>query len=199
MNNMLRASTVAVTLLALVSLASAQVARESLIRPSGLQASPRSGARVYVTAEGNKQGKFKGQSPMAKWQNAVPATSFTYQVTAPADSSTGLASGKRVHSPVVVTMPAGAASPQFFVAVTESEVLKSVTLQVVRTDANGSEEVFYTIRLTNATASRFRQYTPAPDPANPGGAGLLIEVSFAFQKIEIVSADGGTMGMDDWK
>jgi type VI secretion system secreted protein Hcp len=198
LNNMLRASTVAVTLLALVSIASAQVARESLIRPSGVQAPSRSSARVYVIAEGTKQGKFKGQSTGAKWQNAVPAVAYTYQVSAPTDAATGLPTGKRAHGPVVITMPAGAASPQFFTAVTENEVLKSVTLQFVRAEANGTEEVFYTVKLTNATASRFRQYTAAPDPANPAAAGLLIEVSFAFQKIEMTSADGGTMAIDDW-
>jgi type VI secretion system secreted protein Hcp len=198
MNTVLRASVVAAALLATASLGSAQVTRQTLIRPQAPQMSARSGAQLYVTVDGTKQGRFKGQSSSARWQNAVPALAFAYEVGMPRDAARSIATASRVHGPVVITKAVGAASPQFFTAMTTGETLKSVVLEFVRADANGAEEVFYTIKLTGATASRFRQYMAAPEAGNPAGSGLLEEISFTFQRIEMTSADGSTMAMDDW-
>jgi len=109
----------------------------------------------------------------------------------------GASSGRRVHGPVVITKPVGAASPQFFTAMTTDESLKSVVLEFVRTDSTGAEEVFYTIKLSGASVSRFRQYASLPGGGSAGGLGLLEEVAIAFQRIEVVSKDGATAAVDD--
>jgi type VI secretion system secreted protein Hcp len=186
------------SLLVLVPFASAQIARDTLIRPPSPPMSLRGVARLYVTAEGTKQGRFKGQSPLARWQNAVPAMGFSYEMSAPRDGARGLAAATRAPNPIVITKLVGAASPQFLAAAANNELLKSVRLEFVRTDANGAEEVFYTITLTGATVSRVRQYIVLPDAGNPAGSGLLEDISFVFQRIEMSSLDGGTMATDDW-
>ena len=149
-----------------------------------------------MTVDAVKQGRFKGQGLSAKWQGAVPVVGFSYEITQPRELVRAGANGGRTHGPVVLTMPIGAATPQFFSAMTDQENLKSVLIQFVRTDANGAEEVSYTIKLTNATASRFRQYLDTESGGVPG-SGLVAEVSLVFQKIEVSSLDGGTMAMDD--
>jgi type VI secretion system secreted protein Hcp len=194
----LRTSIAAAAILTLSPLTSAQVVREGLVRPQIQRAPARSGAVIYVTVDGTKQGRFKGQSPLARWQSAIPAVAFGYEVGAPRDAARGVSSGRRMHSPVVISMPVGAAAPQFFAAATTDELLKSVLIQFVRTNATGTEEVFYTITLTGASIARYRQYLDAPDPDSPAGSGLIAEVSLTFQRIEMASADGGTMAMDVW-
>jgi len=196
MTTALRITAAAAGLLASVSVASAQVPRESLIRPQPMRVLGRSAAVGYVTVEATKQGKFKGQGLSAKWQGAVPVVGFSYEVTQPRELVRAGANGGRTHGPVVLTLPIGAATPQFFSAMAAQENLKSVLIQFVRTDANGAEEVYYTIKLTNATASRFRQYL-ATEPGGASGSGLVADVSLAFQKIEVSSLDGGTMAEDD--
>jgi len=89
----------------------------------------------------------------------------------------------------------GASSPQIYQALVANEDLESVDLEFVRTDKEGKEYVFYTIKLTDATIFDFRQYIDAaaaqPQP--------LESVSFTFRRIEEESKDGKTSVTDDWQ
>jgi type VI secretion system Hcp family effector len=74
------------------------------------------------------------------------------------------------------------------------EVLKSVLFEFVRTNAEGAEEVFHTIRLTNASVSEIAQHIAF----EPTGADVpeLEDVSLTFQKIEVENKPGKTMAED---
>jgi type VI secretion system Hcp family effector len=82
-----------------------------------------------------------------------------------------------------------------------NELLRSVVIEFVRTNRNGEEYVFQIIRLTNATIASIRQYANVPNPGEPlaaTGTHELEDISFVFQKIEIINNDGKTMAMDEW-
>src|SRR5262249_1750627 len=79
----------------------------------------------YVSIQGAKQGKFKGEGAHAH-KNVIPAHSFSYEVISPRDVATGQATGKRQHSPVTISKEWGAASPQLFQAAVTNEPLQSV-------------------------------------------------------------------------
>ncbi len=149
----------------------------------------------YVSIEGTKQGKFKGESLREAHPDTLPARGFGYEVRAPRDASTGMAAGKRVHGPVTFLKEWGAASPQLFQALTTNEVLKTVLFEFVHTTDDGSEEVYHTIKLTNATVASIRQYTAADAGVASRGVD---EVALAFERIEIESKTGKTMAMDSW-
>src|SRR5204862_6428072 len=101
------------------------------------------------------------------------------------DAVTGLATGKRRHSPVVITREPGPASPQFFQALVHNEVLSSVAIQVLRGTGTGMVEPFEVISLQNARVSEFRQYV--------GDDGRLLEdIGVAFQQIQIENKPGAT-------
>ncbi len=148
----------------------------------------------YVTIKGKKQGPFKGESPKARYKDKIPAVHFLYEIKAPRDVSTGQASGKRQHSPVMITKEWGAASPQILQALVTNEMLDFVFFEFVRTNPAGEEEIYYTIRLTNATVCDLKQYVQAqPGPDHP-----LEDISFTFQKIEVEDKDAKTSASDDW-
>ncbi|NWJ47446.1 MAG: type VI secretion system tube protein Hcp [Chloroflexi bacterium] len=155
--------------------------------------------RFYVTVEGTKQGKFKGESLQSKNANKIDGIRFSYGITSPRDAASGLATGKRLHKPISFTKEWGAATPQFFQAMTTNENLKSVLFEFTKTNANGEEYVYFTIKLTNANIANIN-YTEdslakSGDPSN----GLqLEEISVTFQKIEIENKDGKTIATDDW-
>ena len=165
---------------------------------------------IMVSIKGTKQGQFKGESPRQSAQDKVEALSFSFEVASPRDAATGLASGKRTYKPLQITKQIGASSPQLFQALTTNEVLKTVTLEFMKTNPSGEEYVYYTIKLTNATIASLRQHTAGDDgTGGTGGTGgsksasaadtlQLEDVSFSFQKIEIESKDGKTMAVDDW-
>src|SRR6266850_353058 len=119
---------------------------------------PARSVEIFIAVEGTKQGKFKGESPVMAFKDQSRVLKFNYGVVSPRDVSTGQASGKRQHKPIVITREPGAASPQFFTALVTNEVLKSVAIHFLRANVTGVSELQQIITLTNATVSDFRQY-----------------------------------------
>lgn len=154
----------------------------------------------YVSIEGTKQGKFKGESVRDAHKAKFAAIGFNYEVISPRDLASGQASGKRQHKPIVVTKEWGASSPQIFQALTTNEVLKSVLFEFIRTTAEGAEEIHHTIKLTNATINSLKQYIQtAAKHEDAYDVHELEDVAFTFQKIEIDNKLGKTSSGDDWK
>jgi type VI secretion system secreted protein Hcp len=154
--------------------------------------------QFYVTIEGTKQGKFKGESQHAKAPDKITGLAFHYELTAPRDAATGLASGKRQHSPVTFVKEWGASSPQLFQAAVENELLKSILFEFVETTPEGMEKVFHTVKLTNASIASIKQDVQGPPPGVAGETHDLEEISFTFQQIEMESIDGKTAAADKW-
>jgi len=95
---------------------------------------------------------------------------------------TGQASGKRKHSPIVITKEWGAASPQLFEALTANDLFGTVLVEFVETRRTGAEEVYQTISLTNAIVSGMRMLLAEPPPGEPAENRALEDVSFTFQR-----------------
>lgn len=157
-----------------LSAPAALVAQEKLMARGG---SP----GFSLTIEGTRQGVFPG--------GGIAGLKFSYEIKSSRDAASGQASGRRQHSPVVVTKAVGTASPQIFQAATTNETLKSVVVNLP-----GGEEGGYTIKLTNATVSDIKQYTEVLD----GQTRVLEDVSFTFQRIEVQDPGTSSMAVDDW-
>lgn len=146
----------------------------------------------YVTIESTKSGKIVGDGA-GKHGGKIVGLSFSHQVTSPRDLATGQASGKRRHGPVTMTKRWDGASPPLFRALVNTEQLKSVLFEFVRTNAVGMEMVVDTVLLTNAFISEIKR---------SAGADRLDlreveEITFTFQAIAIESKVGKTVAMDD--
>ncbi len=153
----------------------------------------------YVTIEGTKQGKFKGESIRDKHKDKIEGLAFEWKVQSPRDIATGQASGKRQHMPIRITKEWGAASPQIVQALTTNEVLKSVLFEFIRTTADGAEEVHHTIKILNATISEVHPFISMTKHEERTDVHELEEVAFTYQRIEIENKPGKTMATDDWK
>jgi type VI secretion system secreted protein Hcp len=146
---------------------------------------------IFIAVEGTKQGKFKGESPAMAFKDQSRVLKFSYGVVSPRDVSTGQASGKRQHKPIVITREPGAASPQFFTALVTNEALKPVVIKFVRANVTGVNEVQQIITLTNPTISDLRQYV--------GDDGRWLEdVAFVFQQIQIENIPSKIVAADSW-
>jgi len=150
--------------------------------------------QFYATVTGAKQGAFKGETTQKGREGKIPGVAFSYGVLSPhaVSSGAGQATGKRQHQPVVFTKEWGASSPQFYQAAFTNETLTSVLFEFFTTSRDGTQQVDHTIKLTNAFIIAIRQTLPDSQPA-----GSLVdprelqEISFIFQRIEIVSVTGG--------
>src|SRR6516162_2844966 len=110
-----------------------------------------------IVIEGSKQGDFNEGN---KKEKSIPIYGFDYSVQTPQDMASGMATGKRQHTPVVVFKAIDNASPQILQALNTGEVLKSVTIDLLKSE-NGKLAVFRSIRLINAMVSKISQYAGA--------------------------------------
>ena len=154
----------------------------------------------YVTVDASRQGKLQGESPRDQHEGKLPGLSFHYSVGSPRDAASGMATGRRTHQPVSFVKEWGAASPQLFTALTTNEVLKSVLFEFVKTNDNGEEYVFHTIKLSDARVIDIEQYVELATTQGPSTDTLPLEkISFTFQRIELENVDGKTSAIDDLK
>jgi|tagenome__1003787_1003787.scaffolds.fasta_scaffold20693633_2 type VI secretion system secreted protein Hcp len=166
----------------------------------------------YISIEGQKQGRFKGETGRAApseegtdddrglGRNKIAGVRFVSEASSPRDVATGHASGKRTHKPILITKEWGAASPQLFQALVTNENLKSVLFEFVKTNAKGEEEIYHTITLTNAAVSNIKSYLDLTDTSGDAyDAHELEDVSFVFQKIEMENREGKTQAVDSWQ
>jgi type VI secretion system secreted protein Hcp len=153
----------------------------------------------YITVEGTKQGKFKGESIKSGHTNDQEGIAFSYEVKAPTDRASGQASGKRQHGAVTITKEWGASSPQFFQALVTNELLKSVVLQFVTIDETGQEIIYHKITLTNARIIQINAFKDRAVQREFNETPELESISFSFEKIEIENVKGKTNAMDNWR
>ena len=138
----------------------------------------------YVTVDGTRQGRFKGESKREQHAHKLAGLSFSYEVSSPRDASTGQATGKRRNGRVTFTKAWGAATPQLFQALVTNEVLRSVLFEFVRSGEDGTEQIFQTIRLTNVGVAAIKQYV-VPEPSAAAAPRELEDISLAFQIINL--------------
>ncbi len=159
------------------------------------------GQNVYLKAEGQKTGNITDDQPgvlmpIGRTQGMM-VDSYSFEVASPRDPATGLATGRRVHGPLVITKKAGRSSPLFFNVLATNENLTKLTLQIYKTNASGQDELFETIELTNASLASYKQDFDST-PAAGQDKGPTDTIRLTYQKITITYVKGGTTAQDDW-
>jgi len=155
----------------------------------------------------NKQGASKGESPKTERKDWISVLAFNFEVISPRDVATGQASGKRQYKPIRFVKEWGAASPQLLTACARNEQVDSCNFEFIKVNKSGTEYVYHTITLTNATVSACSLFTGEEGGVEGGstakhsketGTHELERISMTFQKVEHANNDGKTMFADDW-
>ncbi len=152
--------------------------------------------QYYISVKGTKQGQFKGQNGKTGHSTkGMEIIAFDYEVESPRDQASGLATGKRQHSPLVIVKKVDSASPLLFQAHLSSELLSEVVIQKVLQPLNGrgannSEAVAERITLTNATISSIHRYTALPvgHASSPKDGYQKLQFDYEDIKIEKMGA-----------
>lgn len=156
---------------------------------------PASATDIYCTVVGTKQGPFLGD-PGLRGTGQIAVYSISQDLKVPFDAASGLSTGKRQHSPLIIVKELDKSSPQFFVAAATNETLKSVTCALYRNAADGQMRAYYKIALTNATVVEIQDSGNGVNGAAQGDERERI--SFSYQKIELTDLDSNTTAIDDW-
>ncbi len=151
----------------------------------------------YVSVKGSKQGEFMGESLRDLYKDKIPGFEFSMQFTAPFDASTGLPTGKNVASPVTFKKFWGRSTPQFLQALATNEILTSVQFEFLHTTPEGTEEIYYIIRLTNARLVQDKYSAGEFEKGSAVYSGEIQEISMVFTRLEIEDIGGHTMAVYD--
>ena len=152
----------------------------------------------YITAQGQKQGAIKGDVTLKGHQGAILGLALTHDIASPRDPASGLPTGKRVHKPLIVTIPWGSATPRLLSALYTNENLTTMHLSFLRTTPAGIDVEFMTIDLTNASVSEVASTVPNVSDPNLSKLQEYNDVSFTYQKITTTFTVGGITATDDW-
>jgi type VI secretion system Hcp family effector len=95
-----------------------------------------------------------------------------------------------------ITKEVGTASAQLQTALVTKEMLKEVVFEFFRPNpkGDGSYQLIYTIKLTNAKIAGIRQIAGAVTGATHERSKKLEEISFTCQKMELSTASGPKTG-----
>jgi type VI secretion system secreted protein Hcp len=131
---------------------------------------------------------------------------FKIQSLSPRDASSGLASGKRQHSPLVITKETDSASPNLFQhCISGNQLISQITLNFWNPNRQGKpESVAYTIELTNATIAGYERIhalhgnSEQSSHASALSTNELERFKLIFQKITFTNVMKSKSTTDDW-
>jgi type VI secretion system secreted protein Hcp len=164
-----------------------------------------------VKATGAKQAAFKHQNQIKSRAGTSVVTSVRYEIEAPRDAHTGLATGKREHKPVVFEFPMDSSVINWKTAIVNNETLNSVVFNFYQTvtagltqgtapGSGGEGSPYYTIELKNAVVSKLEfvhPYSRAVDPEIKNKE-IHVRVSLTFMEITCTWVQGGVTMNDNW-
>jgi type VI secretion system secreted protein Hcp len=146
---------------------------------------------AYLNLKGAKQGQIKGSVSKKGHEGKISVIAVSHEIISPRDMASGLPTGKVQHKPFVVHKQIDKSTPVLYSMLTSNEVIKSWELGVYQPNEKGVDALAYTVKLTDASISSIRVVS--------GDDGKLTEeLTFTYQKIEWLWADGGITAMDDW-
>jgi len=164
-----------------------------------------------IKAVGAKQGAFKHQNQIKSRVGTSIVTAVRYEIEAPRDPHTGLATGKREHHPVVVEFPMDSSVINWKTAIVNNETLNTVTINFFQTvtagltqgtaaGSGGEAKPYYTIELKNAVVSKLEfvhPYSRAVDPEIKNKE-IHARVHLTFMEITATWVEGGVTMNDAW-
>ena len=153
----------------------------------------------YITITGQKQGAIKGDVTLKGHEGAILGLALSHEIISPRDPQSGLPTGRRMHKPMKITTPWGAATPKLLNALYNNETLTSVHMSFFRPTATGAEAQFMTIDLTNASVSDFVSIVPNGSDPSLAKVQEYNEISLTYQKITTTFTVGGITATDNWE
>ncbi len=154
---------------------------------------------AYLKMTGQTSGPVKGSVTQKGREDSIMVVAVNHEIISPRDAASGLPTGKRQHKPVRIMCEVDKATPILYNILVNNENVTEWELQFWRPSRAGTEEQFYTIKLTNANIARIEADTANNKIPELMRLPDMITYDFTYQKIEWTWKDGGITAMDDWE
>jgi len=160
---------------------------------------------AYLKLKGQKQGDIKGSVTQKGREGSIMVIACSDSIVSPRDAASGLATGKRMHKPFVITKELDMSSPLLYTALVTNENITTWQLDFYttqfadRTQSVGSEMNNFTVKLTNASICSIDFHMLNNKQPDLMKFNEYEEIAFVYQKIEWTWIKGGITAMDDWE
>ena len=135
-------------------------------------------------------------NPVWSYEVSIPGTAsekpekavaFHYEVTAPRDAASGMATGKRMHKPITIVKEFGATASLF-----QRAMSSGAPIALVIIDATGPGGARHTMKLTNVRVLSFQEVNGPTHDVRYG------QVEMTFDRVEMDAKVNKTSAADDW-
>ena len=154
----------------------------------------------FLKLRGQHQGEIIGSVTERGKEHTIAVIAVNHAIVSPRDPASGLPTGKRMHSPLVIVTHIDRATPQLYNSAVTNENLPTVELDYWKTALDGTQSIYFKIELTNANISSIKQTNlNSQDDPSVNQYGEYEEIAFTYQKITWTWVDGGITAEDDWE
>ncbi|OOG77491.1 type VI secretion system tube protein TssD [Algoriphagus sp. A40] len=158
----------------------------------------------YLVVKGQNQGQFKGGSIQKGREGWIEIIAYNHEIQSPYDSSSGMATGKRQHQPLIVWKEIDQSTISLFQALIDNELLTTVELKnfsqnkLGTVGGAGKEVLSYSITLTNARMVGIKSAMLNNKNPELTRYERTEEISFVYEKIEFHWHLGNKTAEDHW-
>jgi type VI secretion system secreted protein Hcp len=151
---------------------------------------------AFMRIKSKAGGDIKGGATQKGREGMIVVDGIDHNVVVPVDVSSGLASGRRVHKPIVITKAVDKSSPALHQAIAQNEILSEVTIQFFEVGKDGVERNHYTIVLKNARITGLRHVMLDNNKPDSARLPAYEELSLVYDTITWTWNDGGITATD---
>jgi type VI secretion system secreted protein Hcp len=133
-------------------------------------------------------------------EDTIECLKFEHLVHTSHETGSGMATGRRTHTPVFVTKRIDRSTPLLYKALVSNEVVDAVIkFYRVSLSGDGTTDQYYTIELQKGRILKIKTLLPPVYEPETAGDPFLEEVSIIYQTIVWTYTDGGVTHMDEWQ
>ena len=164
--------------------------------------------QVYMSIEGESQGLISqaaftemsvGNIFQEGHEDDIFIYSLSHNISLPVDIQSGQPTQQRIHSPISISKPIDKATPLLANALTSGERITRCEFKWFRTSSTGTQEHFFTTRLTDAIIVNIVTNLPNTQSEETSHIPPSETLSISYRKIEWEHVAAGTAGSDDWR
>jgi type VI secretion system secreted protein Hcp len=158
---------------------------------------------AYLTLAGQNQGPIQGSVTQKGREGKIMVIAVEHELLSPHDAASGMATGKRMHKPFVVTKELDKSSPLLRTAWVNNEVFSTWELQfwtANRSSASGAgaEKQHYTVKLSGARLISIHFHMLNNKNPDLTRYAEFEELAFVYQKIDWTWVATGATSSDSW-
>lgn len=146
--------------------------------------------KAYLRLAGKTQGEISGSVTEAGHEDSIRVLSTSHEVACPIEN--GQLTGKRQHSPFVITKETDKSTPHLYNLLINNEIITSWRLDFYEPSRTGQMVNTYSIQLENARISDIQHEKLSNEKETE-------KISFVYGKITWIWMDGGVTAEDFWE